>query len=503
MRKRALGFVLAFALLFTMQAAYAETFTMAGYDGEDSSHDWSDNAFFQRMEEKTGISFTFDEYTDYEKWEEAKDTMFSTDDLPDVLFKASLSVEEQTEYSDNGMLIDLLPLLETYAPNLWALLQENPEWLAAITLPNGKVVALPTIDELPLQNAMWINQTWLDTLGLETPTTMEELETVLQAFLTEDPNQNGKSDEIPLSFLGPYDLKYLAHAYGLVANDYNIFVDDSGTVQFMPLQDSFIDFLRELASLNEQGLLDENGFTTVDSLRTISDDDDDVVYGLFFGPNPYTLLTVTLGTQYTLLQPLTYDGEQVYRDALGPITTGTFAITSACSDPGALLQWVDILYTEEGAKEAVAGTEGEDYTVDEDGTWQYSVDLESNSSYILYDMSVYDTGSMPWRFPVDFYAAYQMDDLTSTTLSLIELQSHIVSPFPYYYVLSEEQHSVIDPLQLALGKYVDESIARFVLGELDINDEADVQSFYDGLDALNVQDFVSFWQEIYDQQVIR
>jgi len=489
-------------MLFGMQSAFADSFLMAGFDGENSSHNWETNDFFQRMQDQTGITFSFDEYTDSGKWQEAKDTMFSSGVLPDVLFKASLTQEEQMKYTEDGQLIDLLPLLQTYAPNLWALLQEHPQWLSAITLPNGMVAALPTINQLPLENAMWINQTWLDNLGLTAPATMEELETVLQAFLTKDPNQNGKNDEIPLSFLGPWDLKFLAHAYGLVANDYNIYVDENGAVQFMPLQASFLDFLQELASLYSQGLLDQNGFTTADALRSVSDEDADVTYGMFFGPNPYTLFPVTLGEQYTLLPPLSYQGKQQYRDIFGPVTGGTFAITSACEDPGAILGWVDVLYTPEGAVQAMAGIKDKDYTVDSDGLWEYAVDLRTESSYILYDLSIYDSGIMPWLFPVDFYAAYQLDSLHAVTQALLELQSKVVSPFPYYYVLSQDQRNYIDPLQLALGKYVDESIAKFTIGELDIHSQADIQAFYDGLNELGVQQFTAFWQEIYDRQLI-
>ena len=38
---------------------------------------------------------------------------------------------------------------------------------------------------------MYINQTWLDNLGLEVPTNMDELEEVLIAFKEGDPNGNG------------------------------------------------------------------------------------------------------------------------------------------------------------------------------------------------------------------------------------------------------------------------------------------------------------------------
>lgn len=503
MRQRVFALFFAVVLIIGIATASASTFTMAGFDGQDSSHDWADNVFFQRMQEMTGTSFQFDQYTDSAKWQLAKDAMFSSGTLPDVLFKAALSADELIAYSDAGLLIDLLPLLSENAPNLWALLQNNPEWLAAITLPSGKIAALPTINTLPTQNAMWINQTWLDTLNLEEPDDFESLLTVLTAFQTKDPNRNGKQDEIPLSFLGPWDLKYLAHAFGLIANDYNIFVDVDSQVRFMPLEDPFVDFLEALVFMNEQGLLDKHGFTTADSLRTVTDSDVDATYGVFFGPNPYHLLTIDLGEQYTLLEPLAYQDTQIYRDLFGPITGGTFAITSACQNPEELLKWVDVLYTQEGAVQAMAGVEDKDYRWNDDGTWEYAVDLKADSSYILYDLSVYDTGNMPWLFPVDFYAAYDLDSLRQTTASLIGLKSYIVSPFPYYYVLSSQQHAIIDPLQQVLGRYVDESIAKFVLGELDIRSQNDIDAFRSGLNENGAQEFVAFWQEIYDQQRIR
>ena len=503
MRKRIIGSLVAAFLLLSTQTAFAATYTMAGYDGEESGHDWSTNHFFAMMQGNTGTSFEFSQYNNAEKWQEAKDAMFASGDLPDVLFKAALTTDELITYSDKGQLIDLLPLLAENAPNLWALLLENPEWLAAITLPNGKVAALPTINLLSLQNTMWINQTWLEKLNLDKPTDWESLLAVLTAFQTKDPNQNGKSDEIPLSFLGPWDLKFLSHAFGMVANDYNIYVDDAGQVQFLPLQEDYLAFLKALVSLNEQGLLDENGFTTADSLRTESDSDATVTYGMFFGPNPYNLLAIDLGEQYTMLPPLRFEGKQIYRDLFGPITTGTYAITSACENPADLLRWVDLLYSQEGAIMAMVGAEGENYTWNDDGTWAYSADLEADTNYLYYDLSIYDTGNMPWLFPVEFYTACNVGNLQTTSNSLAELTSYLVDPFPYYYVLSAQQRDLIDPLQLALGQYVDQSIAKFILGELDIHSQEDVQAFYDGLAERGVDDFIAFWQGVYDQQAIR
>lgn len=485
----------ALALFAPLQALAATTYKMAGFDGDSSNHTWAENAFFTRMQDKTGLSFTFDEFTDYQKWQEAKTAMLTTCVLPDVLFKAELTTREQIEYAESGKLIDLKPLLAENAPNLWALLQAHPDWLEAITLPDGKIVALPSINELPAQNAMWINRTWLDALKLDTPTDLSSLIAVLRAFKTGDPNGNGAADEIPLTFLGPWDLKFLAHAVGLVANDDNVYVDETGTVQFMPEQAGYLELLSTLSDMYTEGLLDSNGFYTSDTFRAVTDSKAAATYGVFFGPNPVNLLPYETAAQYELLLPLACNGKQIYRDVNGQLMLGTFAITSACDDPAALLQWVDVLYTEAGAIEAMAGKDGTDYIVAEDGKWNYAGDMETLSSYILYGLSIYDSGNMPWLFPLSFYNRYNNESIAKVNAELTQLQNFIIKPFPTY-TLTPAQEDEIAPIQSELGRYVDESMARFVIGEWDIHDSDAVAAYQAGLTEHGKAALLAFWQEI-------
>ncbi len=474
------------------------TYHMAGFDGDESRHVWESNGFFTRMEARTGVTFTFEEYTDYGKWQTAKQAMLAGGELPDVLFKAELTDREQIALAEQGKLIDLKPLLPEYAPNLWALLTAHPDWLSAITLPDGKIVALPAINETPTQNAMWINGTWLDALGLAAPTDLASLTDVLRAFKTRDPNGNGKADEVPLSFLGPWDLKFLTHAVGLVANDYNVYLDAAGAVRFMPEDERYLTLLMWLRDAYAEGLLDQSGFTTADPLRTVSDEKAPATYGLFFGPNPMNLLPYETGRQYRLLLPLTYEGKQVYRDLSGPLAGGTFAITSACADPAALLAWVDVLYTEEGAVEAMAGKAGADYQLTADGGWSYAGNVEENANYVMYDLSVYDTGNMPWLFPQAFYNRYQNADIARVNGELATLNACAVQAVPPAMLTAAEQ-TALDPVQAQLGRYVDESLARFVLGEWDIRSAADVAAYRAGLTENGSATLTALWQGIADR----
>lgn len=471
------------------------SFVMAGYDPEEIARNWSTNQFFVRMEKNTGIHFTFRQYGNKEKWTEIKTQMSSSGDVPDALFKAELTPAETMRMVEQGVLIDLKPLLPQYAPNLWTILQKHPEYMEQITLPEGQIVALPFINTAPLQNCVWINARWLKELKLDMPKDLIQLEDVLEAFKTRDPNRNGKSDEVPFTFLGAYDLKYMAHAFGLVANDFNIF-DKDGKVCFMPLEEEFRPFIQWCRAMHEKGLLDPDGFTTADALRKVADKNKPQLYGVLMAPLPSHLLPVEWVDDYRVMPPLEYKDRVVYRTAAPSVTTGCFAITSACAAPEKLLRWVDTLYTEAGAVLAAEGLEGEDYLVDGDGTWRKTATAENNA--FLSDVAITTGGVTPGisaeRFENLFY-----DVRVARMAEQIGLVGSVaVTPFPPY-MLTHEQEAYIVPLQNAIGRYVDESIARWVTGEWAVNEEQFIL-FEKGLNDRGLSEFMSFWQAVLDQR---
>lgn len=174
-------FLCLFLALMLPCAALAD-YVMAGYEPENIYRDWSQNLFMQRMQEKTGVTFTYQQYGDYAAWTQAKAAMTADGNLPDVLFKAELTPAECIDMLDRGVLVDLKPYLESCCPNLMAVLNENPEYLSAITLPDGRIAALPYISEQLLQNVVWLNKDWMEHLNLSMPTTAEGLEHVLREF---------------------------------------------------------------------------------------------------------------------------------------------------------------------------------------------------------------------------------------------------------------------------------------------------------------------------------
>ncbi|MCH5286242.1 MAG: hypothetical protein J1E43_02380 [Christensenellaceae bacterium] len=492
MRKGMMGLLLAAIMLLCAAASAEEPYTMTGFDGA-SGHEWTTSLFFERMEERTGLAFSLTQYTNSDRWTSAKAAMLSGEQaLPDALFKAELTTRETMDFYEAGMLIDLRPYLEEHAPNLWALLQSHPEWEKAITLPNGAIVALPSINEMQNNNAMWINQAWLSALHLEMPTTPEELKQVLIAFRDGDPNRNGRKDEVPLSFISMWDLRFLAHAFGIVSNDYYVYVDESGTVREVLTLDQQRAFLEWLHELWEENLIDHNGFLIASSSRQITDSDAAITYGMMFAPTPLSVVPSSALDQYALLMPMTYEGEQRYRDLGGDIIRGAFAVSSACKNPAAMLEWVDFLYSEEGYRLAQAGMVDVDYIWNDDGTWNWLLDDQTVAMTVLPQVNMTEGGFMPGWSSESFQLAYSDRQTREAIEAMQRLKQVSVEPYPLVYLTAEQQERISE-IQLSLGRYVEKTMAWFVTGDMELNDGS-WEAFCRTVEQLDLSEMVGIWQ---------
>ncbi len=149
----------------------------------------------------------------------------------------------------------------------------------------GKIYALPCLDMNPLR--IWTNYVradWLDTLGLDVPQTVDEFRDMLRAFKTQDPNGNGKADEIPWQnyYEGATWIKNWKLNFGLPTPDYSLSsVDtlywatvDKTEVVFAPTHERFKAMLIYLNSLWEEGLINQEQFnmTSPKFTATISND---------------------------------------------------------------------------------------------------------------------------------------------------------------------------------------------------------------------------------------
>jgi putative aldouronate transport system substrate-binding protein len=119
----------------------------------------------------------------------------AANNLPDVFQMISSTGDTRGalyRYANLGLLApvgDMMPLM----PQRTELHYNDPLALSLSTFV-GQQFGLPEPPPIPRREGLVIRKDWLDNLGLEAPTTLEELYEVAVAFTEQDPDGNGQND---------------------------------------------------------------------------------------------------------------------------------------------------------------------------------------------------------------------------------------------------------------------------------------------------------------------
>ncbi len=195
--------------------------------------------------------------------------------------------------------------------------------------------------------------------------------------------------------------------------------------------------------------------------------------------------------------PLAWEGGARYRDVGLRIVRGTFAVTTHCRDVGKVLDWVDMMYSEEGSVLASVGKRNADYVIDGDGSWRLTESAKSDSYYTV-THTITSGAEIPGYSAEEFNARYNDSGLKTMLDALHAFNEKCRLPFPYLY-LTREESAKITSLQEKLGYFVDMQIARWVLGEEEIAPGSG-EKFISALKEAGLDEFLAMWQGIYDAQ---
>ena len=159
----------------------------------------------KKLEKLTNIHIDWNTVPDAD-WQQKRNLLIASGSLPDVIYGSDFTDNELVKYGKDGTILSLDDLINKDMPNVKALFQKRPDIKAAVTAPDGHIYALPVGQELGVGQAgigsnpdfLYINQDWLDKLGLKMPTTIDEFHDVLKTFKAKDPAGNGKT--MPLAY---------------------------------------------------------------------------------------------------------------------------------------------------------------------------------------------------------------------------------------------------------------------------------------------------------------
>ena len=220
----------------------------------------------QRIKEKTGMEFDIDQVSG-DFYSEKISLLFASGDLPDIIFS----------YHPSGLMnyVEMLRPVEgyidNYMPNFRKVLQKRPQLRSYLPLADGNIYNLVMgVEHAQYQTPgnLFINKKWLDALNLPVPRTTKEFYQALKAFKTQDPNGNGKADEIPISLTGNgwwvwRELYTLGGSFTFPFDSRYLKVNSKGKLEFVPVTEAegFQRFAEYWQKIYREGLADIETYT--------------------------------------------------------------------------------------------------------------------------------------------------------------------------------------------------------------------------------------------------
>lgn len=476
--------------------------------------EWEDMPTLNEYNEETNVHF---EYTTppLSDFSTRFNLTIASGEYPDVLYAPGTDVltpAMEVDLGSQGILLPLNDLIEEYAPNLNALLEEDPTIRQNITTTDGNIYSLPNIgrgDTSPwIRGPVWMNGPWMDTLGIEEPETVEEFYDMLVAFRDEDPNGNGEADEIPYTDVQMDSTRpWIITSFGI--KTWGIEEQD-GVVRYTPATEEYRGYLEYMHRLFDEGLLDEEVFSQADEAKKAKGENDRL--GVF--PDWFSFFTFG-GTEedaleFPMMPPMTSEYSDGKLFPINPgMQRGTFAITNNASpaEAAAAMRWVDTFYTPEGAFYLNKGPAGYlwDWVDEEEGTYETiyeGPDAEEYRGSITPDYGITPPGLSgvdPEGFTdvdVDGRTPFQQFLYEETQEKIVE---HGEVPYPLVYLTPEEQETV-SGIEVDMQTYVRNSEAQFITGQTELTDE-NWDNYVQTIENMGLEDYVQVYQDAYDRWV--
>lgn len=345
---------------------------------------YKDNALTKYIEESLNMDLEF-EYFSSKSSEYANQLSLmcssNNETLPDVLWGFNeLGRTNWHSYGEEGYLIDLTDYIEEYAPDYLEHLnalsdKDKARIVNAGTSEDGAFYSMPMLTTDACDNLgdlIYINQTWLDKLGKSVPTTPDELYDVLKAFATQDPNGNGKADEIGMFgnvSATTHFVTYVINSFVYYDNKQPFDVSD-GKVWPVATTDEYRQALIFLNKLCKEGLLSDLSFSIKDrteASQIITPAEGHAQVGIWGGhPLLYTSADATILDEYVALpymKGVTDKGGYTVKNPTALYWCG--GITKDCKNPGAAMTFLNFFYKDETVTRMRHGEKDVDWVVGE------------------------------------------------------------------------------------------------------------------------------------------
>lgn len=432
----------------------------------------------------------------YETATERLNLDLNSGDYSDVIGGWTLSDSMILTYGvSQGVFIPLEEYFEKYCPRISEIMN-LPGVREEMTAPDGHIYTIPYVcDDVTVNYSPYINGRWLETVGMEMPTTTDELTEVLRAFKEQDANGNGDpTDEIPFS-TDPNNkhIEAMTGWFGLPMDKFGIGIQD-GEIVYAGISSTYREFLSWFNKLYEEGLVDVEIFTQDSSTWEGKGNRDMYGVSIAYGSNEFSgIVQTSEKSEFDILPVLnTAEGGTWLRATNGFSVYRTQAVvTDNAKNPEIICRWFDNAFELEngigcsrGPMDVVVFEEGEGYraidtlTLDEElqekvswsNLWPQALPkyMPSGFKYIE-DNPIYDEK----KATEEAYEPYLTKDI-----------------IPSFWIPTDSVDRYAD-ISKAITDYFNQQQAMFVAGEMDVDDDAQWQSYVDGMRAMGLDDWLA------------
>ncbi|MCI8853634.1 MAG: extracellular solute-binding protein [Lachnospiraceae bacterium] len=507
----------------TLQFPLAEKKTLTGMISYPANTESNPNnrTIFKRLQEATNVEIDWMAIQSDQWGDKIALNMSNPNLLTDFVFTANFSDSDLLRYANYGAIIPLEEYIDAYMPNLCSVFEKYPEYRKMSTSVDGHIWALPWIEQLgadktaiqTVSEMSFINKKWLDFLGLEIPTTVDEFEQTLLAFkehaseLQQEFHIEGSI--IPMSCIvndGSQDLALLINGFGEGYGDgdqgRHIAVTDSLEVICTATQQGFRDGMEWLHKLYEQDLIDPEAFTQEWSTYVAKGKSGR--YGVCFS---WDVGNVDNIVDWVPLPALTADTRNITPEN-GSYTSGydrgRCVVTAVAREPALVCAWLDQMYAPLQSPQNNWGTYGED---DDFDIFEMSVNdagepmLKHAALGDASPVEVREAESVngPLAILDEYYGVYvTCPDDAQYRLDWIEESftpdMHTEYVYPNVF-MSREDTDRLAVLTPDIARYINECRSRWIMNGCTDNDW---NEFLDKLDAYGLEEYLSIFQKYLD-----
>ena len=482
-------------------------FSVWGLGFDEFLDSWNSLPRLDDIQAATGCRIRFHEVSPTGASEQFN-LMIASGDMDDIIQAADYYVGGLGAAFDDEVIIDLSDMIEENAPIYYDLLMNKANQATRDTvLTDGKHLSMNTLKDEAVQDmGLVIRGDWLDELGMEVPTNLDEFTDVLYAMH----DKYGCSQTLYVNNTG--EIQNMDGIFGVSmfkvngATDIAPYVDD-GVVKSGIISDEYREFVEYIRQLIQDGVINKDFYVNVST--------DSEAWGLVSSGNA-AVWRVGADSMHKVAEytenpdayaepipklvkhegdPYRFGNETALADNKG------FSLTANCEEPELALQFFDWFFTDEGVLLSNYGVEGETFEY-VDGHPQFAEFITNNPNPNLHMMfavilNTFNQAPM-YNIVSKMWVGYTPEEEAAIHLWSDSSNDDTSRSLPTAAALSTEETSLIATQMTSVISYASEEILKFMTSATELSDE-NWNTFVTNCKSQGLDEVMEVYQNAYEE----